>query len=89
MAMNEAVIRDRTAEIAELVRSYLSPKAAQERLAEYHAGDIAAAAELLSAGERTKLFRTLDMDELAFSSISSRRIPQSTSRKRISGKLFC
>ena len=63
--MNEAVIRDRTAEIAELVRSYLSPKAAQERLAEYHAGDIAAAAELLSAGERTKLFRTLDMDELA------------------------
>lgn len=65
MAMNEAVIRDRAAEIAELVRSDLSPKAAQERLAEYHAGDIAAAAELLSAGERTKLFRTLDMDELA------------------------
>ena len=63
--MNEAVIRDRAAEIAELVRSDLSPKAAQERLAEYHAGDIAAAAELLSAGERTKLFRTLDMDELA------------------------
>ena len=65
MAMNEAVIRDRAAEIAELVRSDLSPKAAQERLAEYHAGDIAAAAELLSAGERTKLFRMLDMDELA------------------------
>ena len=65
MSMNEAVIRDRAAEIAELVRSDLSPKAAQERLAEYHAGDIAAAAELLSAGERTKLFRTLDMDELA------------------------
>lgn len=63
--MNEAVIRTRAAEIAELVRSDLSPKAAQERLAEYHAGDIAAAAELLSAGERTKLFRTLDMDELA------------------------
>ena len=46
MAMNEAVIRDRAAEIAELVRSDLSPKAAQERLAEYHAGDIAAAAAL-------------------------------------------
>ena len=35
MAMNEAVIRDRAAEISELVRSYLSPKAAQERLAEF------------------------------------------------------
>ena len=63
--MNEAVIRDHAAEIAELVRSDLSPKAAQERLAEYHAGDVAKAAELLSAGERTKPFRTLDMDELA------------------------
>ena len=32
MSMNEAVIRDRAAEIAELVRSDLSPKAAQERV---------------------------------------------------------
>ncbi len=65
MAMNESIIRDHAAEIAELVRSDLSPKASQERLAEYHAGDIAKAAELLNAGERTRLFRTLDMEELA------------------------
>ena len=65
MAMNESMIRDHAAEIAELIRSDLSPKASQERLAEHHAGDIAKAAELLNASERTKLFRTLDMDELA------------------------
>lgn len=44
MAMNESIISDHAAEIAELVRSDLSPKDSQERLAEYHTGDIAKAA---------------------------------------------
>lgn len=65
MANNEIIIRDHAAEIAEIIRGDLSPKALQERLEEFHAGDIAKAAELLSAGERTKLFRTLEPEALA------------------------
>lgn len=65
MANNEIIIRDHAADIAELIRGDLSPKALQVRLEEFHAGDIAKAAELLTPAERTKLFRTLEPDSLA------------------------
>lgn len=65
MANNEIIIRDHAADVAELIRGDLSPKALQVRLEEFHAGDIAKAAELLTAAERTKLFRTLEPDSLA------------------------
>lgn len=65
MANNEIIIRDHAADIAELIRGDLSPKALQVRLEEFHAGDIAKAAELLTPAERIKLFRTLEPDSLA------------------------
>ena len=65
MANNEIIIRNHAADIAELIRGNLSPKALQVRLEEFHAGDIAKAAELLTPAERTKLFRTLEPDSLA------------------------
>ncbi len=65
MSTNEIAARDYAAEISELIRGDLSPKALQERLENYHNGDIANAAELLGVAERTKLFRTLERDRLA------------------------
>lgn len=52
-------------EIAELIRSNLTPKRMQEKLSSYHENDIASALELLTKDERTKLYQILDSDTLA------------------------
>lgn len=52
-------------EIAELIRSNLTPKRMQEQLSSYHENDIASALELLTKSERTKLYQILDSDTLA------------------------
>lgn len=52
-------------EIAELIRSSLTPKRMQEQLSSYHENDIASALELLNRSERTKLYQILDSDTLA------------------------
>lgn len=52
-------------EIAELIRSNLTPKRMQEQLCSYHENDIASALELLTKSERTKLYQILDSDTLA------------------------
>ena len=52
-------------EIAELIRSNLTPKKMQEKLFSYHENDIASALELLTNSERVKLYQILDSDTLA------------------------
>lgn len=52
-------------EIAELIRSNLTPKRMQEQLSSYHENDIASSLELLTKSERTKLYQILDSDTLA------------------------
>lgn len=52
-------------EIAELLRSNLTPRGLQEKLASYHENDIAAALELLTPAERAKLYQILDGETLA------------------------
>lgn len=52
-------------EIAELIRSNLTPKRMQEKLFSYHENDIAASLELLTKNERTKLYQILDSETLA------------------------
>ncbi len=56
---------DYTAEIANIVRSKLTPPPMRERLLDYHENDIAMALELLEADERAKLFRVLGTARLA------------------------
>lgn len=56
---------DFTEEIAQLVKSDLSPKMLHEKLLGFHDSDIAETAETLEAPERIKLFRILDTAELA------------------------
>ena len=52
-------------EIAELIRSNLTPKRMQEQLSSYHENDIALALDLLNKTERTKLYQILDSEALA------------------------
>lgn len=52
-------------EIAEIVKSNLTPKALREKLVDYHENDIADALELLDRDELTRLFNILSADELA------------------------
>ena len=58
--MNENMILaqrpDYKTEIAEILRSSLTPKRMQERLQDYHENDIAAALELLKKEERSRLY---------------------------------
>ena len=56
---------DYPAEIAALLRSTLTPKPMKERLLAYHENDVAAAMELLSREERTRLYGLLDPASLA------------------------
>ena len=49
-------------EIAELIRSNLTPKRMQEQLSSYHENDIALALDLLNKTERTKLYQILDSE---------------------------
>lgn len=51
-------------EIAEIVKSNLSPKKMQERVLSYHEKDIALALVLLTDEERQKLFRILSLETL-------------------------
>lgn len=52
-------------EIVEVLRSNLSPKIKQERILAYHEKDIAAALELLSREERSRLYHVLSAKTLA------------------------
>lgn len=52
-------------EILKIVRSKSSPKVIHDRLAEYHASDIAAVMPDMTKKEREILYRLLDMDTLA------------------------
>ena len=52
-------------EIADIIRSNLTPKLIRERLSTYHENDIALALELLKKEERAKLYSILDNDMLA------------------------
>lgn len=56
---------DYRTEIADILRSNLTPKRMQERLLDYHENDIAAALELLGRDERMGLYSILGMDALA------------------------
>lgn len=56
---------DRGAEIAELLRSDLTPKPMKEQILSYHERDIAAAMELLDRKERDRLYSVLDAGSLA------------------------
>lgn len=51
-------------EIVKLIRSDLTPKKKQEKIADYHEKDIALALDELTADERAKLFRLLSMESL-------------------------
>lgn len=52
-------------QIAEVVRSNLTPKRISDRVADFHENDIAAALELLRKEERAKLYSVLDTQMLA------------------------
>lgn len=57
--------RDYKNEIAEIVRSNLTPKLMEDRILSYHENDIAAAIELLKKEERCKLYSVLGTQALA------------------------
>lgn len=64
--MNEIkTLNDYSAEIAETIRSSLTPKSMQEKLLSYHENDIAFALTLLTKEERRKLYKILDSESLA------------------------
>ncbi len=56
---------DYTAEIAEILKSGLTPKALKDKILDYHENDIAAAMELLNEEERRKLYHILDSETLS------------------------
>ena len=65
MAANTTATAGYSLEIAELIRSNLTPKRMQEQLSSYHENDIALALDLLNKTERTKLYQILDSEALA------------------------
>ncbi len=52
-------------EIAEILKSNLTPKALKDKMMDYHQNDIAAAMELLNEEERRKLYHILDSQTLS------------------------
>ena len=56
---------DYRTEIADILRSSLTPRIKQERLLTYHARDLADALEILTPEERGSLYRILDPETLA------------------------
>lgn len=56
---------DHRAEVAEILRSALTPKPMKEQILSYHEHDIAAAMELLNRRERDRLYGILDTGSLA------------------------
>lgn len=64
--MNEIrTYNDYSTEIAEIIRSGLTPKRMQEKLLSYHENDIAVTLDLLTKEERRKLYKILDAESLA------------------------
>lgn len=56
---------DYSEEIAEIIRSNISPKVMRERLDDYHDNDIAEVLSLLTVTERQKLYRMLGINTLS------------------------
>lgn len=59
------VYNDYSTQIAEIIRSNLTPKRMQEKLLSYHKNDIAISLNLLTAEERQKVYQILDSTFLA------------------------
>lgn len=78
---------DYKTEIAETVKSNLTPTRIREKLWEYHENDIAAALELLTAEERNKLYSILSIEILAdvleYSDQSGKYLDELNIRKRV------
>ena len=78
---------DYKTEIAEIIKSNLTPTRIREKLWEYHENDIAAALELLSAEERNKLYSILSVEILAdvleYSEQSGKYLDELNIRKRV------
>lgn len=76
-----------SAEIAELIKSNLTPKRMQEKLSSYHENDIASTLELLSKNEREKLYQILDSETLAdileYSDHMGEYVQELTLRKKV------
>ena len=74
-------------EIAELIKSNLTPKRMQEKLSSYHENDIASTLELLSKNEREKLYQILDSETLAdileYSDHMGEYVQELTLRKKV------
>lgn len=89
--MNENMILaqrpDYKTEIAEILRSSLTPKRMQERLQDYHENDIAAALELLKKEERSRLYSILQTDALAsvleYAGLQKEYMDELSIRKRV------
>ena len=63
--VNPAVLPDYRAELLNLIRSDLSPKSLRDKLADYHAGDLAECFPLLGGEDRQRLYRILDARDLS------------------------
>ena len=78
---------DYRTEIADILRSNLTPKRMQERLLQYHENDIASALELLKKDERNKLYSILQTDTLAsvleYSGLLKECLGELSIRKRV------
>lgn len=64
---NTAVVHhpDYKTEIADIIRSNLTPKHMRDSILAYHENDIAAALDMLEANDRERLYRILDTETLA------------------------
>lgn len=90
-AQNENIViaqhPDYRTEIAEILRSNLTPKLMRERISAYHENDIAATLDLLQANEREKLYRVLDTETLSnvleYSERPNAYISELSIRKRV------
>lgn len=78
---------DYRTEIADILRSNLTPRKMQERLLQYHENDIAAALELLKKDERMRLYSILQTDMLAsvleYSGLLGEYMGELSIRKRV------
>ena len=77
---------DYKSEVAEIIRSNLTPRLMQERILAYHENDIAAAMDLLRKDERSRLYSILSTDTLAsileYSENRNKYISELSVRKR-------
>lgn len=65
MNLNSAALPNYQAELLALIRSNLSPKALKNQVTNYHASDLADSFADLTRDDREKLYRILDVQELA------------------------